>query len=361
MAGGSDCIMPLRLTLLEHVLARLNLLPVPLFDIPLAPGIARVLVVSCELGVFDALNERPLSLEALAERLQSNPQGLHFLLQLLVSAGYLRQRNGLYRNSRMAQRWLNSSSPVSVAPYVIHSPDIGAIWDHLPEVVHENKQVMRMPYDEDATDPETKAALARHYAGLASLALALGGEIVRRVRLPRHVEHLLDVGGSHAAYSVLFCRKYPRLQATILDIQPGIEAGKRTALQTGMLDRLSFLRANIVQDDFSSELAALYDVALYFHIAHLLQPEINASVLKKVAQTLKPGGTLVFVDQVTDQTHGSRVASLMVQFMALTMTTIGGTCYPFSTVKNWLEHAGMSHVRRHRLFTPGATLITARK
>jgi len=38
--------MPLRLTLLERVLARLNLLPVPLFDIPLAPGIARVLVVS---------------------------------------------------------------------------------------------------------------------------------------------------------------------------------------------------------------------------------------------------------------------------------------------------------------------------
>ena len=32
--------MPLRLTPLEHVLARLNLLPVPLFDIPLAPGIA---------------------------------------------------------------------------------------------------------------------------------------------------------------------------------------------------------------------------------------------------------------------------------------------------------------------------------
>ncbi len=45
--------MPLRLTLLERVLARLNLLPVPLFDIPLAPGIARVLVVSCELGVFE--------------------------------------------------------------------------------------------------------------------------------------------------------------------------------------------------------------------------------------------------------------------------------------------------------------------
>jgi hypothetical protein len=102
-------------------------------------------------------------------------------------------------------------------------------------------------------------------------------------------------------------------------------------------------------------------VALYFHIAHLLQPEVNQAILTKVAQTLRPGGILVFVDQVTDQTHGSRLASLMVQFMALTMRTVGGTCYPFSTVKDWLEQVGMTQVRRHRLITPGATLITAVK
>ena len=352
--------MPLRLTPLEQLLSRFNLLPTPLFDMPLGPGIAKALLTACELGVFDALNRQPLTREELAARLQCNPQGLQFLLQLLVSSGYVRRRRGLYRNTRMAQRWLNSGSPVSIAPYIIHSPDIVAIWDHLPEIVRENKQVMRMPYD-DASDPEMNDALARHYAGLASLSIMLGSEIVNRVRLPAQAEQLLDVGGSHAAYSVLFCRKYPRLHATIMDIQPGIEAGKRTALQTGMSERISFLLADIVQDDFARDLSGRYDVALYFHIAHLLPPEINAAVLKKVVQTLKPGGTLVFVDQVTDQTHGSRLASLLVQFMALTMAIVGGTCYPFPVVKNWLEQAGMGNVRHHRLFMPGATLITARK
>ncbi len=353
--------MPLRLTPLEQLLSRFNLLPTPLFDTPLGPGIAKALLTACELGVFEALNRQPLTREELAERLQCNPQGLQLLLQLLVSSGYVRGRRGLYRNTRMAQRWLNSDSSVSIAPYIIHSPDIVAIWDHLPEIVRENKQVMRMPYDDDASDPQTKEALARHYAGLASLSIALGDDIVRRVRLPAHAQQLLDVGGSHAAYSVLFCRKYPRLHATIMDIQSGIEAGKRTALQTGTSERISFLHANIVEDDFASDLSGRYDVALYFHIAHLLPPEINASVLKKVVQTLKPGGTLIFVDQVTDQTHGSRLASLIVQFMALTMATIGGTCYPFPVVKDWLEQVGMGNVRHHRLFMPGATMITARK
>src|SRR6202007_1199758 len=118
--------------------------------------------------------------------------------------------------------------------------DIVAIWDHLPEVVRENRQTMRMPYEEDATKPEMAAALARHYAGLASLAMVLGGEVVRRAHISPHSTHMLDVGGSHAASSVLFCRKYSQLYATVLDIGPGIEAGKHTAKQTGMEDRISF-------------------------------------------------------------------------------------------------------------------------
>jgi len=128
-----------------------------------------------------------------------------------------------------------------------------------------------------------------------------------------------------------------------------------------MEDRISFLCADIVKENFAAELSSSFDVALYFHIAHLLPPEINAAVLAKVAKTLKPGGVLVFVDQVIDQTPRLSLAALMVQFMALTMITVGGTCYPFATVKGWLEQAGMNNVRSHRLLTPGATMITAKK
>ena len=353
--------MPLHLTPLEYLLARLNILPAPLFDAPLSAGVAKILVTACELGVFDQLSACSLSLASLAEKLDCEPQGLQLLLDLLVSAGYLRYRRGTYANTRMSQRWLTCSSSVSVAPYIIHSPDIVAIWDHVGEVVHTNKQAMRMPYDEDATSPQQRQLLARHSAGLASLATALGGEIVNRVRIPRASQRLLDVGGSHAGYSALFCRKYPLLQATILDIEAGIEAGKRTAKSMHLEERMRFVCGDIVRDDFASNFGESFDIALYFHIAHLLQPDMNRAILANVARTLKPGGMLIFVDQVTDQTHGSRLASLMMQFMALTMKIIGGTTYPFPVVKQWLEEIGLERVRRYRLITPGATLITAIK
>lgn len=353
--------VPLRLAPLEYLLSRCNLLPVPLFDTPLAPGIARMLITACELHLFDVLDKGALPLDVLAERLECHPQGLQLLLQILVSAGYLRYRRGRYANTRLAQRWLTSTSPLNVAPYIVHSQDIVAIWDHVAEVVRTNAQAMRMPYEEDASTPEMQRLLARHYAGLASLATTLGGEIAYRVRVPAGSTQLLDVGGSHAGYSVLFCRKYPALHATILDLPAGIEAGQRTAKQMQLEERISFVCGDIVKDDFATLFAQSFDVALYFHIAHLLPPDLNAMILAKVAERLRPGGMLVFVDQVTDQTHGSRLASLMVQFMALTMTTVGGTCYPFATIRSWLEQAGMEGVHAHRLLTPGATLITAVK
>ena len=351
--------MPLRLRPLESLLARLAILPTPLLDTPLAPGIAKVLVTACELNVFDTLDGCALTNEELACRVACEPTGLNLLLQLLVSAGYLREKNGLYRNTQVAQRWLTTRSLFNIVPYIIHSPDIVAIWDHLPQIVHGNKHAMQTPYENET--PEGRAMLSRHYAGLASLATSLGRELVYRVRLPHGTRCLLDVGGSHAAYSALFCHKYPRLCTTILDLQPGIEAGKRTAKLMKLEDRMNFVCGDIVQDDFSQQFAGEYDVALYFHIAHLLQPEVNQQVLTKVARTLRPGGMLVFVDQVTDQVHNSRLASLMVQFMTLSVTAIGGTCYPFETVKGWLDCAGFGQVKSHRLLTPGVSMVTAIK
>lgn len=353
--------MTLRLTFLESLGARLNVLPTPLLDTPLAPGMGKALVTACELGIFDALDGTTLKLETLAEKVDCHPQGLKLLLQLLVSSGYLRCWNDTYTNAPLAQRWLVSRSPRCIAPYILHAPDIVNIWDNLPSLVRTNQPAMSLPYTDELMSEEAEQMLARHYAGLAALAAAFGGEITRHARLPRGAQRLLDVGGSHAGYSALYCQRNPCLHATILDLPSGLQAGRVTAKRAHLEDRMSFVHADIVRDDFVQVVPDSFDVALYFHVAHLLQPEINQAVLAKVARVLKPGGMLLFLDQITDQSHGSQLSSLMVQLMTLTMHTTGGTCYPFAVVKDWLEQAGLQRVRKHRLLLPGATLISAIK
>src|SRR6185312_3567852 len=109
--------MPLRLTAFEYLLSRLNILPTPLFDTPLAPGVAKMLVTACELELFDLLSKQGASLEELRRKLNGDSSALQILLNILVSAGYLRYRRGIYYNTRMTQRWLTSESPQNIAPY----------------------------------------------------------------------------------------------------------------------------------------------------------------------------------------------------------------------------------------------------
>src|SRR5258708_11519914 len=151
MALRKNTLMPLHLTALEWLLERLNLLHIPLLDTPLAAGIGRVLATACELDLFEVLEERPMALDELASRLACHPQSLRPLLQLLIVAGYLRLRRGRYRNRLVVRRWLIRSSPVNVAPYIIHSPDIVALWQHLTQVVRTTQQLVRMPYDQPSS------------------------------------------------------------------------------------------------------------------------------------------------------------------------------------------------------------------
>jgi SAM-dependent methyltransferase len=353
--------MPLQLTAIEWALERLKLLPAPLLDTPLAPGIGRVLASACELNVFETLDKGPLTLEELATCLGCHPQNLHSLLQLLVVAGYVRVRRGRYQNRLVVRRWLLRRSPLNIAPYIIHSPDIVAIWEHLTDAVRTNRPTVHMPYEDDHERPEVRAALERHYAGLAALAMVLGRELVLRAPVPAGATRLLDIGGSHGAYSSLFCRKYRQVRSTIIDLPPGVEAGKRLTPQLGASERIDFLCLDFLKEEWPTDLDGQFDTALYFHIAHLLSPDANEMLLARVAACLKPGGMLVYVDQVTDQKYVPHLAIAMVQLMSLTMSSIGGTCYPFATVQNWLEHAGLNQIRYRHLWTPGATMITACK
>ena len=65
-------------------------------------------------------------------------------------------------------------------------------------------------------------------------------EIVRRVRLSAGARQMLDIGGSHGYYSVAFCREYPALQATILDLPQAIEHAAPLLAREGMGERVVY-------------------------------------------------------------------------------------------------------------------------
>jgi hypothetical protein len=96
----------------RHHLLRLHrsLAPAPAVMAELITGawLAQTITVAADLRIADALNEKPLDLHELANRVGANPDALGRLLRALISRGVFRQRrDGRYELTPLAStlRW----------------------------------------------------------------------------------------------------------------------------------------------------------------------------------------------------------------------------------------------------------------
>lgn len=73
---------------------------------------------------------------------------------------------------------------------------------------------------------------------MRALARLSADEVVRRVPVPGNARAMLDVGGGHGHYAATFCRRYSRLQATILDLPVAVAAAAPVLAEDAMNDRV---------------------------------------------------------------------------------------------------------------------------
>jgi ubiquinone/menaquinone biosynthesis C-methylase UbiE len=354
---------------LEWLLLRLNVIPAPLVDSFSAMMKAKAILAANELGLFNALEAGPLAIAELSHRLGATGKGVERLVDALAASGYLVVRGKRCRLSRVSRKWLIRSSPTYIGHMLQHVNDLWAVWRNLEEAV-----ITGAPPADDYQDwlrsEEYRWMLRRHIVGLRDTARLSAPELLRAVRLPGAKSadatkeapgadselRLLDIGGGHGGYSIAFCDKYPRLTATVFDLEATSEIGREIVEREGMSNRVRFQTGDFLSDDFGSGYAA----ALYFNILHNYSEADNRRVLAKAYRALRPGGVIVAWDIF--KAEGGPTA-LLPALMALHMLVAsGGTSYGLEEVDGWLREIGFSSIRHKEMSTlPGFTLVIARK
>jgi hypothetical protein len=97
------------------------------------------------------------------------------------------------------------------------------------------------------------------------------------------------------------------------------------------------------------------------NLCHLFDEEANVRLLGRVADALRPGGTVALVDILANE-RGDGPRAAVLYALGLLLRTERGRIYPYSTIRRWLDEGGFAGVRRWRLV--GAfplSLITARR
>jgi 2-polyprenyl-3-methyl-5-hydroxy-6-metoxy-1,4-benzoquinol methylase len=295
---------------MEWLAKRLNLVPWPLIDTQMAFTLSRIVMVSSKIGLFDALATAPATAEEIARRCDTNPEGTAKLLPTLVASGYLRAVGDSFELTKSARKWLLSSSPQSLNDKLLFQ---FLEWDWMEraeELVRTGKQE---DFHASLNDREWKL----YQRGMSSLASSLAETVSRSVQIPAGATDLLDIGGSHGAYSVALCRKHAKLNAVVLDLPGAVRHAAPLLAAQDMGERVRHQVGNALTDDLGTE---AYDAVIIVGVVHHFTEEQNRALAGKVAKALRPGGTYTIADffRLPHASKARQLPALMDFYFALT-------------------------------------------
>ncbi len=334
----------------ERLMVSSRRFPLPLFEVMGAMLVSRTIMAGVHFGVFDRLAAQPKTAKELATEIACNEHAVGLLLNALATGGYLEQKNGRYRNSPLAERWLRSDQPQTLANFVRFNYDQ---WEWV-------SQLERYIERGEASDIHSKldAPHWRSYMlGLRDIASLSADEVARRAHL-RSPRSLLDVGAGHCLYSITMCRRHPSLRVTVVDLEPAARVGQELVVQAGLADRFVFNIGSLAHASFGEN----HDAAFLFNVMHHLDEDVNRAALRRLCAALKPGGKLVIWETFREVREGERqdqFESLLALYFGVTSKreTMG-----FDQVSAWAREAGFTRVSRKKLqSTPLAALLVATK
>lgn len=308
------------------------------------------------LGLFEALAHGPLPLAELAVKIQSSARGTATLADFLVAVGYLErhgdggERGERYANAPGTQRWFTSQGQVDYTPGLLWTQEAWGMMGTLTDAVREGGPEKTLW--EAMVDHPPLGQLFSSY--MAAFAHDLGPDLLRHVPVAEGHQCLLDLGGSHGLHAIRFCQQHPQLDAVIVDLPSALTETPATIARAGLDERIRLRPGSLFDVDWDCR----PDVVFYLSVAHNQSAEQNRAVIRRIGESLRPGGLLVIHEYLAETELNPFHAAFRLTLLLETGTQI----YRHQDYAEWLAAAGFASIA-HVDLDPRekGTLILARR
>jgi acetylserotonin N-methyltransferase len=280
---------------------------------------SKAMFTAASLGVFDALETSPMNAPQLATRLGTHAGALERLLNACAYLGLVEKKDGIYRNTPNASRYLVSASPDTLSGYVVYSDQsLYPLWGNLADAIREGSNRWQQTFgdrealfDQFFRDEQAKRSFLQGMHGLGQLT---SRALVRAFDFSRF-RQWVDLGGATGHLCIAACEAYPELDATVFDL-PAVEEVARQYLAASLVsDRLHFVAGDFFKDELPP--ADLYSLG---RILHDWGPEKIARLLTRICRALPQGGALLVGEAVLDDDHTGPEYAVMQSLNMLVCT-----------------------------------------
>jgi len=305
--------------------------PLPVVDTIFPLLKARSLMAAERLGIFEALRDAPLPLTVLASELGLDEESLRLMLGVLVGSGYLAERAGQYRLSRVARKTLLRGGSLECLGFLRFNYAQWEFVEHLEQLLQTGQGLDLHRTMQRSQDWEN------YQRAMLEIARCHAAILARHVPVRRGARRLVDVGGSHGLLGAAICRRHPPLRSLVLELPMALQPAQRLAQE----ERIADVVEHVPGDLRKHELGSGADVILIANVVHHFSPVENADLLRRAHQALAPGGTLAIWD-IERRADGAR-AELGRDAIALFFRlTSASTCFSAADLREWLEGAGFT-------------------
>ena len=306
--------------------------PASIREMAIAFQKSRVLLTAYELDLFTALDGHLTTTASIAEKLHADEKALDKLLNALVAIGFVYKTHGKYFNTEESSKYLVRGKPEYISG-LMHTNHLWNSWSTLTKAVKAGTSVHKR--EESETDHLDSFIGAMHYRAVPQ------SKIISMLIDFTGVKKTLDLGGGSGAFSITFIKNNNDVHATILDIPDVVEIAKKYAEKDGVLNKMSFIKGDYLNDDYGKD----YDLIFASAIIHINSFEENKNLVQKSYDALNRGGQLVILDHIMNEDRTEPAVGTMFALNMLVNTRAGGT-YTESEIRSWMIDAGFKNIER---------------
>lgn len=331
-----------KLFLATGILPEMALLPF------FSTAVSHAVLTAQRLGVFAVLEEDRMSVKEVSAKLEADERGMRVLLEALTAFGYLQRQEGKFRISRAFRKTLGGKRSEVARAVMLFAPDVAKEFEHL------DKAVKTGEVDNFHFNPATPSCWAHYLSFLKGVSGDTTKGLLKKVKFDASPRRMLDIAGGPAQYSIAFCRKYPSLEATILDLPEAAAEGEQEIKEAGLEGRICYITGNLFETDWGGD----YDFALLSNMLHTLSADQCQVAIKKTYESLRPGG-LIVTNDVDFPSDDERIEMIAGWTSLLYFMTTGGRTHPTRSIQEWLSDAGFTDIKKTKI--KNSAQLTGRK
>ena len=297
---------------------------------PLAPDPGRIVAMmtafeqtaalnaAIRVGLFTAVAHGAHDADLLAKRCGCAPRAARILADVLTVHGLLTKQEGRYALAADTALFLDARSPsyIGEAARFLASPEKIDLYFTNPEGWARRGG----PAGLANVTPESPVWVdfARGMANFMA-PVATGVAEMLQARLAPAPSRILDIAAGHGLFGISCLKVFPGSEVMAVDWAPVLAVAADTAANAGIEARWTALPGSA----FDLEARCAYDLVLVPNFLHHFDPPTCVTFLRRVGETLKPGGAVAIVEYTPDESRVSPPGAALFALSMLTGTPAG--------------------------------------